>query len=137
VGYYLTSTSVQAALSRIVSVYKDSGVVDTAKIDADIAAVEAYMHSAIRSRYAVPVTDSEAIALLTGLGFDLMRERAQLRGPSGNVPDDVTAAADVARATLREIMEGKRSLPGQEEGREEAYAETNTPRATRTKLKGL
>jgi len=104
---YLQSEGVRARFARTVDAhYKESGTVNETWITDDIAAVEGYMNQRLGIRYALPITDTTALAYLQSLAEDLFHERMYVRKPSGTLPQAVKDAADRARKDLNDIAAG-------------------------------
>ncbi len=83
-----------------------------ADLDQDMQLAGAEVWSMVGRRYAVPVTDADALLSLNALALDLFELLAMRRGPGSEVPPKVADAAKEARAHLKLIAEGKMTLVG-------------------------
>jgi phage gp36-like protein len=110
-GNYITRADVDARLRRNYdTLYTRDGAVDTAVVDADIAAAEAEVDGHLAQRYAVPVTAAGALPLLKHWALTLLEDLAYGAIPGREVPKHITARVEAVRKQLASAAEGKLSL---------------------------
>lgn len=70
---YITLAQAKSAIARVDNVYKTAGVIDDDFLQDVIDESEGMVNSAIGSRYAIPVTGTNAIAFLRSLVVPILR----------------------------------------------------------------
>lgn len=144
---YVTVAQVKNRLRRSFQpLYTPRGWTDEDEIivDADIEAAEADLHSYLAGRYAVPVTDPEAVKLLRHWALTLIEEIAYGAIAGTKVPENVAERAKDIRDRLRQIADGKLSLGTATEltapsagPSADFISDGPAPVMTRTKLEGF
>lgn len=146
-GNYASTSDVETRLRRnYTQLYTPRGetAVDTDVVAADIAAAEADLHSYLAARYAVPITDADAAALLKDWTIILVEERAYSAIPDRKMPEGVAERVQALRKRLADVAQGKLSLGTVAELTSNETAQGNVaivdaddPEYTKTKLTGF
>ena len=140
---YLTTTLVAQRLRRNYdTLYKRDGAVDTDLVDADIDAAEAIVESAIGARYTLPVSDANALRLITAWSLTLVEELAYGTVPGRKIPANVERRIERVYNLLDKIRSGNYDLPSGADATDErtdnvTLVQTETPEFTRDKMKGF
>ncbi len=141
---YLTTEDAQAKLrddfAQLYTLPDDQDALDKDLADAD-GLVNAYL----RKRYALPVTDAEALRAVRAWSIALFCPVAYQRNSSGDIPEKVKLAEKNARADLSMIATGAIKLPGNQteagsgssSGSSVAVVTGNEPQFTHDKLDGF
>ena len=87
-----------------------TGAVDNERLASVRDEVSRRIDLTLRGRHEVPVTDAEAVKVLSGIEVDLLAERLYQRRPQIDTPESVVSAATQARQTLTDIQRGHASL---------------------------
>lgn len=112
-------------------------------LDEDILAAEAIVNSYLGARYTIPVTASDALAIIKTIALDLLEELAYLRAAGDQIPEKVKERADVARQQLEKIADGSMTLAGAaaaqsaSSGSSVAVVDGNDPQFTRDQMGGF
>jgi len=141
-GTYLSTAEAQTALKEILEVYNnDAGTVDTDRLDNDVDAAEAEVHSGF-SRYDIPATSAASIELCRGWTVAILRSKAYSRLASSETPEVVLDEAKAARASITRLHGGRLTLPDETQTTTTGLAvsmsvSANTPQMTRSQLAGF
>ncbi len=108
---YTSINLVQARLRDAQIIITTSSVPNIAQTESLIDQVESEIHAYLRNRYALPITDPEAISMLASLATTITAERVyRLAYPQAeNNPFEPESRQ--ALQLLRDIASGKASLP--------------------------
>lgn len=114
---YLTVTEARETIERVESVYNDaSGSFVSSKLEKVIDDAEAQVAGAIATRYALPVTDSTAIAFIKNLVKPLVRFESYARfAESQEMPENVMVQYKEAMKMIRDLASKRITLPEQSE----------------------
>lgn len=81
-------------------------------LDRDLADASAAVDQYLAKRYALPITDADALAYAKARATDLFGEIAWFRTSSSSIPEKATQRANNARDQLGLIAKGTNKLPG-------------------------
>ncbi len=84
---------------------------DPSVADADLAAASAVVDGYLARRYAVPVTATSALPLLSVWTLDIASELGYLHTGGAEMPEKIKDRAETARKALRDVADGNMMLP--------------------------
>jgi len=113
-------------------------------LNTDIATVEATVKSYVAKRYALPITNDDALVILKSICLDLMEELAWGRGAGSEIPKKTAEKGERARKQLDHLAKGSMTLGGavglserNSGGAEAIVVDGNDPEFTREQMTGF
>ena len=108
---YASVDDLRARLSDAKIEIRATSVPTEAQVESLLDQVEAEVHAYLRNRYALPITDAEAVVALRGWVVSLACERVFALAYPQAVANPFSAEARAARELLRAVARGEASLP--------------------------
>ena len=108
---YLTQAEAEQAVSKIRWCWSDdNGNYVGTDLMIDLNSIEAEVASFLAVRYALPITEANALQQLKGYLICLLRVRGYSRHPTAETPESVLQEGRQTRGALRDISSGAQLL---------------------------